>query len=599
MNSYLFLFTISPVQSFLSQARKTKDLYAGSKILSDLIDKAMNEISDSVFIFPDKMITSKPNRFLAIIKAENDEEVKIFGKKLETIVQDEFKQFASDAFGKTGKAKPENFDNQIDNHLQIHWVALPYDDNKYKESFKEIESTLGAIKNVREFKQLEETGRKCSLCGERNALVFNSGDLKAEEEIPNTNLKKRYFVKDCINIKGIKGLKYSLIDGEGLCAVCFTKRIYEIGPFPSTAKVALMDTILKLEIHKESKNLIHDYIKSFGDDFDEQLFYAENLTQKYFDKQNIVKPDSVLDKWKELKDVVKANNLKLSKYYAVIMFDGDSMGKWLSGVNCKDEKELLNFHRILSNKLGEFADLAKTLVVKPKGAIVYAGGEDFLGFVNLNYLFEILKTLRELFDCKVNQSIKEFKKDNENISFSAGIVVAHYKMPLSEVLKWARQTEKDAKNISDDKNAFDIAVLKGSGEIIKAQFKWGEGDNFTINIEILNELTENLKKDKYSNTFIKNLNSEFLKLLDQDGKIKEPKLVESEIKRLLKNSCMIQKKIDEVNEDFKKRKEAELKSFGESIFKLHRNNKVTSNFLSALNITEFISRHLNGEKNEN
>ncbi|NTW88345.1 MAG: hypothetical protein HGB26_04300 [Desulfobulbaceae bacterium] len=30
---YLFLFTIGPVQSFIAQARKTRDLYAGSAIL--------------------------------------------------------------------------------------------------------------------------------------------------------------------------------------------------------------------------------------------------------------------------------------------------------------------------------------------------------------------------------------------------------------------------------------------------------------------------------------------------------------------------------------------------------------------------------------
>ncbi len=37
---YLFLFTIGPVQSFIAQARKTRDLYAGSAILGEIIDAA-------------------------------------------------------------------------------------------------------------------------------------------------------------------------------------------------------------------------------------------------------------------------------------------------------------------------------------------------------------------------------------------------------------------------------------------------------------------------------------------------------------------------------------------------------------------------------
>ena len=38
---YLFIFTIGPVQSFIAQARKTQDLYAGSQLLSDLIRYAV------------------------------------------------------------------------------------------------------------------------------------------------------------------------------------------------------------------------------------------------------------------------------------------------------------------------------------------------------------------------------------------------------------------------------------------------------------------------------------------------------------------------------------------------------------------------------
>ena len=37
MKKHLFLFTISPVQAFIAQARKAQDLYAGSRLLSDLV----------------------------------------------------------------------------------------------------------------------------------------------------------------------------------------------------------------------------------------------------------------------------------------------------------------------------------------------------------------------------------------------------------------------------------------------------------------------------------------------------------------------------------------------------------------------------------
>ena len=40
---YLFLFTIGPVQGFIAQARKTRDLYAGSAILGEIISAAIDQ----------------------------------------------------------------------------------------------------------------------------------------------------------------------------------------------------------------------------------------------------------------------------------------------------------------------------------------------------------------------------------------------------------------------------------------------------------------------------------------------------------------------------------------------------------------------------
>ncbi|MBK6682241.1 MAG: hypothetical protein IPG53_20725 [Ignavibacteriales bacterium] len=51
---YLFLLSIGPVQSFIAQARKSRDLRLGSELLSRLIDTALNEPSIKKVIFPSK-----------------------------------------------------------------------------------------------------------------------------------------------------------------------------------------------------------------------------------------------------------------------------------------------------------------------------------------------------------------------------------------------------------------------------------------------------------------------------------------------------------------------------------------------------------------
>ncbi|HEU5014885.1 MAG TPA: type III-B CRISPR-associated protein Cas10/Cmr2, partial [Roseiflexaceae bacterium] len=55
MAEYLFLFTIGPVQDFIAAARRTRDLWAGSQLLSELsrtAAKTLRDDYDAQLIFP-------------------------------------------------------------------------------------------------------------------------------------------------------------------------------------------------------------------------------------------------------------------------------------------------------------------------------------------------------------------------------------------------------------------------------------------------------------------------------------------------------------------------------------------------------------------
>lgn len=108
---------------------------------------------------------------------------------------------------------------------------------------------MGARKNLREFEQTEEYGKKCHLCGVREGVI------KAD----NKNLK----VGKYISAK------------EGLCIPCFTKRAldkyietifqdkFRDFSFPSTAEVASTDFKMNALENDESKKLFQDYIEEF------------------------------------------------------------------------------------------------------------------------------------------------------------------------------------------------------------------------------------------------------------------------------------------------------------------------------------------------
>ena len=69
MTQYMLMFSLGPVQTFIAQARKTRDLWIGSLLLSKLMEVAMDGIKGE-FIFPATRKVEDtpdiPNKYIAI-----------------------------------------------------------------------------------------------------------------------------------------------------------------------------------------------------------------------------------------------------------------------------------------------------------------------------------------------------------------------------------------------------------------------------------------------------------------------------------------------------------------------------------------------------
>jgi len=589
MDKHMFLFTITPVQSLVEQARKTQDLYAGSFLLSHLCKTAIKNLPEnSDVIFPERSNQSIPNRFLAIIKHDVNR-LKILGDMIQKSVQDEINRISNLILERQNLLKPKGYDEQIKSYFSINWVIIPFDENNYHERYKEIESLMGAIKPVRVFEQFSEIekGRKCSICGERNVKFYRMNEKENETSIKKTKL----FSEDVYIVSHKDYSKIApryLKSGEGLCAICFMKRCLEEArienykaDFPSTSKIALFDALKQLcEKCPDLRSLID------SNKYEPQVIFAlknRRSLDEFIDLTEEEKKNTS-DIYKSLMD----NEIAFSPYYSVMLFDGDDMGKWLSG-EFIEKKCLEDFHKKLTKKLGEFANYVREEITYPKGVTVYAGGEDFLGFFNLTNFMESIQILRQKFDEIVNQELKEFYMDkNRDMTFSAGIVVTHFKTPLAEVLNMAREMEEEAKNIDDGKDAFAIAVLKHSGEIEKAICKWKIDRDFLTNT--LSLIIQEIISDRLSNTFVKKFNQVMMKLMDEQGSFTEDTLVKTEFIRLL-NRSFIKQSFENKN-DYEKRRKETMERL--KLDKLYIRSKNLWNFLSLLNIVDFISRQIKG-----
>jgi len=584
---YLFLFTITPVQSFLAQARKTQDLYAGSFLLSHLCKTVLKNLpGDTEVIFPESSNISLPNRFLAIVEC-SPVHLREIGQRLVDLVNGELKRISELILERLGLPGPAGFDEQIMSYFTMNWATHHADD--YEQRYREIESLMGAIKPVRVFRQFSdrEKGRKCSVCGERNVKFYRRGQKEHQDE--KTLKERKLFSEDVVVIKEDRGIPLRYLQlGEGLCGPCFIKRCldragiedYEAS-FPSTAEIALFDALTQLKQKYPALNPIIESGK-----FDPSGVFAlknRRSLEEFVDLTHEEKENT-----EEVYKALNESKIEFSSYYAAMLFDGDSMGRWLSGelIECGRLKE---FHRKLTRRVSEFTVFVRDNVRPPVGVTVYAGGEDFLGFFNLSYLLDTVIKLRDEFDRLVNQPLKEFYVDKDrNMTFSAGIVIAHFRTPLSEVLNWARRLEKEAKDIDQEKDAFALAVLKHTGEIEKTLFRWRTEDGPILNT--LGQIIDEIRHDRLSDSFIRSINKEMMKLMDEDGNFTEDQIIDAELKRLLMRSFKRQKAED--REDFERRKRETIKRF--KLKRVYLESKSLQNFLGFLNIAGFISHRLKG-----
>ena len=66
------------------------------------------------------------------------------------------------------------FKKQIKHFFELYWVVSSGSSEAYKNWYAQTGTRLASVKNCRAFHQIDESGRKCSLCGERE--IFHNGE---------------------------------------------------------------------------------------------------------------------------------------------------------------------------------------------------------------------------------------------------------------------------------------------------------------------------------------------------------------------------------------------------------------------------------------
>ena len=586
----LMVFSISPVQGFIARSRKLRDFWTGSVLLSWLAFEGLRWVMENLgadhVLYPSLIdqplvnaylekewevsgafmpeiwkgqpsgIASLPNKFLFLVPLGKAEEIAAALEKAITGKWEKLAQMTFDYLADKKNMSEEErnyltalFTRQTSHFWDFQWATARLankddkagiqdllDESQWKNQFSYLEairpilekkgysvknssrgilystshslvqSALAAEKSRKMITREEEPGEKCQMCGEFEVLhAIDSSKGNAAEYKDNINSFWNRFAKDD-----------DFKENEHLCAVCFIKRY--------------APRVLK----KDETHILNGIFGDADSSFPSTTMMA--LTD-YFFRNNIAdekKKKEIADKLHDSKtDEVRNEKIKnADKYYAILLMDGDKMGKLVNGETIaatwdkimhpeiaerlikngfdplyRDvwqkiygneglKKRLVTpaIHAAISEALGDFSIYGVAPIIdKNGGRLVYAGGDDVCAFLPIGNALAAAREIKDYYasvfrfiDMRRNSTAieKEWKPApgklsvnlgiGQDISISAAILICHHKESLTQMIERTHLLLKSAAKEKAGRNACAIELRKRHGGSRYFTRKWTE-----------------------------------------------------------------------------------------------------------------------------
>ena len=575
----MMIFSITPVQAFIAKARKLRDYWTGSVLLSWLAFEGIRWVIENLgpdhILYPSlidqplvneylkqewetgdfssfnkaKGIASFPNKFLFLLPLTmvesigNDISEHINKKWLELSEMVE-KQISSIIPEENTHLK-ELFKRQNSNYWDLQWSAVKLLDKDDKNEFSEllpkksyekqyetlkifnelikdkqyyeksgrgmlysvshalVQSALAAQKSQKKVTRLPEPGEKCHLCGEFEVLHST-----AHQEGDGAKEYKKNIKNFWDNLNKSWQAEYDFNKNERLCSICMIKRIAykalqkkkdhilcnsfkNIKYFPSTTQLAFYDKFKREDITEEKEQ--YEMAQKTHDEPDEK---AENR-DRYFavllmdgdHMGKLVNGETLASTWESVMHPEIVERLKKPE------FDEKYKAKW-NDIFTKHPKRLLTpaIHAAISESLGDFSIYGVDSIIKANnGRLIYAGGDDVCAVLPVdtalkaaeeiqkyyNSFFRIISGVHKNESIDNSWNVESGKMSvclgkGDNISISAGILICHHKESLSQMIADAHHLLDDKAKTETGRNACVIELRKRSGGSRYFAGKWDD-----------------------------------------------------------------------------------------------------------------------------
>ena len=457
----LVSITVGGVQQFIAESRTTADLRNGSAMYSALAGQIAGGLAalkgDVVFPAIRPSTEGMPNRIVAVIQG-NDVAATVDAVVTEARLW--WQHQAVRLLDAPAAVLPP----------PISWVAAP--EVEYSDAWATLGRLAVARKRTRTFVGYNEpTGALCSLSGR-----FPAGTER-------DHLRRR----------------------ERLSDVCWMKRLWERGGFPSTrailagayqyALTGRLDGDRELASHAldlaDSVDLVgtvHSRTSGVRPRLDSVAQTASGLgariarldgswfdplqwtEQAVFDEHGAVPDASTLGLGRDSaamlsRRAVELGLVGLPTHLAIVAHDVDEMGRRLSE---GPADALRQFHGQVSSALVASAETQRRAVEDAAcGRLVYSGGDDALAFVPAAEALTVAENLRS---CVLDSLAVLMPR----VTVSSAIVFFPADYPLQRAVRRAQTAVQDSKHAGRDR--LTIVHLNGGGERAAGVARWVTGD---------------------------------------------------------------------------------------------------------------------------
>ena len=500
MTQYVLTLSIGPVQGFIASARRSRDLWSGSWLLSEMAKAAAKSLFEAgaqmVFPFVDEMTKDRlepcdrmdnnfsvGNKIQVQVEAADDAAVRDLVEQAKAAAQARFETIARQARqvlqerqDLNAALRDEIWQMQLDDYLEIQAAWARITEKGYSDASQRAASALAARKATRDFMPAHAADAwekrfmlpKSSLDGARETVLLEkaNGDADLSDVARRKLGLSRSEQLDCAGIvKRLGGNSEQFTPVTRVAADAWLQGL----PENELSKLCdAYEPLIALNLAtrvKGNQGIYADF------PFDAQLLYRNRLDAALSDNKNNA---DVSEKLSNLKNALKPIWHKYGEpcsYWAMLLADGDRMGELL------DKAKTIEEHQEITEALSTFAESVPAKMRDFRAQCVYAGGDDVLGFVALDKAVDCADALRQAFSDSLKK-VSDVLKAEKAPTLSVGLAICHISTPLGNVRRLAKHAEKVAKGdnypADQQRNGLGITLSVRSGSDSDWRVQWSD-----------------------------------------------------------------------------------------------------------------------------